>query len=154
MRALIAALLTAGLVAATASTAHACDPYWDWWRGWYDPCWDPPAYEAAWWDEPAYAVEPVIEGPAWSDPVVWVAPEADVLYAWAEPVPAAAPAAFDSGIALPTGGPFERERATRATVMRDRLGSVVIAVGPAAEMWIADRIATSTFVVALVHDRP
>jgi len=52
------------------------------------------------------------------------------------------------------GGPFERERATRATVMRDRLGSVVIAVGPAAEMWIADRIATSTFVVALVHDRP
>lgn len=51
------------------------------------------------------------------------------------------------------GGPFERERAARATVVRDRLGSVVIAVGPTAEMWIADRITTSTFVVALVHDR-
>jgi len=54
------------------------------------------------------------------------------------------------------GGPFDRHVAARqpATTVRDRLGSVVIAVGPAAEMWIADRIATSTFVVALVHDRP
>lgn len=54
------------------------------------------------------------------------------------------------------GGPFERTQTARqqTAVMRDRLGSIVIAVGPAAEMWIADRIATSTFVVALVHDRP
>jgi Flp pilus assembly protein CpaB len=54
------------------------------------------------------------------------------------------------------GGAFERERAAsaRSTSVRDRIGSVVVAVGPAAEMWIADRIATSTFVLALVHDRP
>lgn len=52
------------------------------------------------------------------------------------------------------GGPFDRHPAARqqATAIRDRLGSVVIAVGPVAEMWIADRIATSTFVIALVHD--
>lgn len=52
------------------------------------------------------------------------------------------------------GGPFDRHPAVRqqATALRDRLGSVVIAVGPVAEMWIADRIATSTFVIALVHD--
>lgn len=54
------------------------------------------------------------------------------------------------------GGPFDRvPTASRsATAIRDRLGSVVIAVGPVAEMWIADRIATSTFVLALVNDRP
>jgi Flp pilus assembly protein CpaB len=54
------------------------------------------------------------------------------------------------------GGPFERHGAAKqpATTIRDRLGSVVIAVGPAAEMLVADRIATSTFVIALVHDRP
>lgn len=52
------------------------------------------------------------------------------------------------------GGPFERERSPRSSAVRERLGSVVIAVGPTAEMWIADRIATSTFVLALVHDRP
>jgi pilus assembly protein CpaB len=54
------------------------------------------------------------------------------------------------------GGPFDRHPTTRqqAAAIRDRLGSVVIAVGPTAEMWIADRIATSTFVLALVHDRP
>ncbi|MBI2983004.1 MAG: Flp pilus assembly protein CpaB [Chloroflexi bacterium] len=54
------------------------------------------------------------------------------------------------------GGPFERlPTAPRAaTAIRDRLGSVVIAVGPVAQMWIADRIATSTFVLALVADRP
>lgn len=54
------------------------------------------------------------------------------------------------------GGAFDRPVLARqaATAVRDRLGSVVIAVGPTAEMWIADRIATSTFVIALVHDRP
>lgn len=52
------------------------------------------------------------------------------------------------------GGPFERERSPRSSAVRERLGSVVIAVGPMGEMWIADRIATSTFVIALVHDRP
>lgn len=54
------------------------------------------------------------------------------------------------------GGPFDRHAPSRqqTTAIRDRLGSIVVAVGPAAEMWIADRIATSTFVVALVHDRP
>lgn len=51
------------------------------------------------------------------------------------------------------GGAFERERTARSTTIRERLGSVVIAVGPVAQMWIADRIATSTFVIALVHDR-
>ena len=54
------------------------------------------------------------------------------------------------------GGPFDRLPAAprSAATIRDRLGSVVIAVGPVAEMWIADRIATSTFVLALVNDRP
>ena len=67
-----------------------------------------------------------------------------------------APAALVVDVRGEQGGSFERERATgqRATAIRDRLGSVVVAVGPAAEMWIADRIATSTFVLALVHDRP
>jgi Flp pilus assembly protein CpaB len=53
------------------------------------------------------------------------------------------------------GGPFERHPAARhqASAIRDRLGSVVVAVGPVAEMWIADRIATSTFVIALTSDR-
>lgn len=92
MRALIVALLTAVILALSASPVRACDPYWDWWCDWYDPYWDPPAYEVAWWDEPAYVVEPVIEAPAWSDPVVWVAPEVDALYAWAEPEPVVAPA--------------------------------------------------------------
>lgn len=54
------------------------------------------------------------------------------------------------------GGPFERARAgTRpATAIRERLGSVVVAVGPTAEMRIADRIGSSTFVLALVPVRP
>lgn len=54
------------------------------------------------------------------------------------------------------GGAFERHLSSRqpAGALRDRLGSVVIAVGPTAQMWIADRIASSTFVLALVHDRP
>lgn len=66
------------------------------------------------------------------------------------------PAALVVDVRGEQGGPFDRHPASRqpATTVRDRLGSVVIAVGPAAEMWIADRIATSTFVIALVHDRP
>jgi pilus assembly protein CpaB len=67
-----------------------------------------------------------------------------------------APAALVVDVRGEQGGAFERDRgtSTRSTTIRDRLGSVVVAVGPAAEMWIADRIATSTFVLALVHDRP
>ena len=66
-----------------------------------------------------------------------------------------APAVLVIDVRGEQGGSFERDRASgaRATSIRDRLGSVVVAVGPAAEMWIADRIATSTFVLALVHDR-
>jgi len=54
------------------------------------------------------------------------------------------------------GGPFERHPASRqpATAARDRLGSVVIAIGPTIELRIADRIATSTFVIALAAERP
>ncbi len=53
------------------------------------------------------------------------------------------------------GGPFERQGpgARAATAVRERLGSVVVAVGPSAELRIADRIASSTFVLALVSDR-
>lgn len=83
----------------------------------------------------------------------------------AVPMPGRAPAGRATELVAPAvlvidvrgeqGGPFERERGgQRGTAIRDRLGSVVVAVGPAAEMWIADRIATSTFVLALVHDRP
>lgn len=54
------------------------------------------------------------------------------------------------------GGPFERAPAgTRpATAARERLGSVIVAVGPAVEMRIADRIGTSSFVLALVPGSP
>lgn len=50
------------------------------------------------------------------------------------------------------GGPFAVPNGPRtaAGTVRDRLGSVVIAVGPDAELWIADRISTRTFVLALV----
>lgn len=67
-----------------------------------------------------------------------------------------APSALVIDVRGEQGGPFDRHPAARqqATAVRDRLGSVVVAVGPSAEMWIADRIATSTFVIALVHDRP
>lgn len=50
------------------------------------------------------------------------------------------------------GGALERGRPSKSVAVRERLGSVVIAVAPNAQMWIADRIATSTFVIALVHD--
>jgi pilus assembly protein CpaB len=53
------------------------------------------------------------------------------------------------------GGPFERERpASSGIATRERLGSVVIAVGPSDELIIADRIATSSFVLVLVPERP
>lgn len=53
------------------------------------------------------------------------------------------------------GGAFDR-RAPRqqAVVARERLGSVVIAVGPSDELLIADRIGTSSFVLVLVPERP
>lgn len=66
-----------------------------------------------------------------------------------------APAALVIDIRGEQGGPFERHPASlrAATSVRERLGSVVVAVGPAAELRIADRIGTSTFVLALVPDR-
>lgn len=69
--------LAAVLLLSAAAPARACDPYWDWWCDWYDPYWDLPAYDLTWWEEPWYAAEPVAE-PAWSDPVVWVAPQSDM----------------------------------------------------------------------------
>ncbi|HZC29880.1 MAG TPA: hypothetical protein VE261_00065, partial [Gaiellaceae bacterium] len=52
------------------------------------------------------------------------------------------------------GGPFERHpSASRsATSVRERLGSVVVAVDPAAELRIAERMSSSTFVLALVPE--
>lgn len=54
------------------------------------------------------------------------------------------------------GGAFERHTAARqsATAVRERLGSVVIAIGPQSELAVADRIATSTFVLVLAPERP
>lgn len=54
------------------------------------------------------------------------------------------------------GGPLERRaRATRpGTAVADRIGSVIIAVTPAAQMRVADRVVTSTFVLALATERP
>lgn len=84
----------------------------------------------------------------------------------AVPIPGRAPAGRVTELIAPGalvvdvrgehGGPFDSHPAARqqATAVRDRLGSVVIAVGPTAEMWIAERIATSTFVLALVDDLP
>lgn len=53
------------------------------------------------------------------------------------------------------GGPFERHPASArtATSVRERIGSVVVAVPLPFAMRIADRTATSTFVLALVTDR-
>ncbi len=67
-----------------------------------------------------------------------------------------APAALVIDVRGEQGGPFERAHAgTRpATAVRERLGSVVVAVGPTAEMRIADRIGSSTFVLALVPVHP
>jgi pilus assembly protein CpaB len=54
------------------------------------------------------------------------------------------------------GGSFERHpTASRsATSVRERMGSVVVAVSLPLAMRIADRSATSTFVIALVAERP
>jgi Flp pilus assembly protein CpaB len=54
------------------------------------------------------------------------------------------------------GAAFERHPAARqqGTASRDRLGSVVIAVGPSAELAVADRIPTSTFVLVLAPGAP
>jgi Flp pilus assembly protein CpaB len=53
------------------------------------------------------------------------------------------------------GGPFERPSPRDRTVIaRERLGSVVIAVGPSQELLVAARIATSSFVLVLVPERP
>ena len=51
---------------------------------------------------------------------------------------------------------FERSDRTRqqGTAPRDRLGSVVIAIGPSVEVALAERIPTSTFVLVLAPDRP
>ncbi|MDE3113349.1 MAG: Flp pilus assembly protein CpaB [Chloroflexota bacterium] len=50
------------------------------------------------------------------------------------------------------GAPFEHASAAGrpATAVRERIGSVIVAVGPSAELRIADRIGSSTFVLALV----
>ncbi len=55
----------------------------------------------------------------------------------------------EQGAPVPVRVPPERTVA----VPRDRIGSVVIAVTPEAELWIADRIPTSTFVLALVPEK-
>lgn len=48
------------------------------------------------------------------------------------------------------GGPFVSEQTANGLVVRERLGSVVIALGPSEELLIAERIATSSFVLVLV----
>jgi len=54
------------------------------------------------------------------------------------------------------GAAFDRHPASRqqGTAARDRLGSVVIAVGPTMELALADRIPSSTFVLVLAPDAP
>lgn len=65
------------------------------------------------------------------------------------------PAALVIDVRGEHGGPFERRaQAARSIVARERLGSVVIAVGPSDELLIADRIGSSTFVLVLVPERP
>jgi hypothetical protein len=48
------------------------------------------------------------------------------------------------------GGPFIPASASRGAVSIDRLGSVVVALPPADELRVADRIATSTFVLVFI----
>ncbi len=48
-----------------------------------------------------------------------------------------------------TGAAFDGERRAEAAIGAERLGSVVVAVPSADALWLADRIATSTFVLAL-----
>lgn len=65
------------------------------------------------------------------------------------------PAALVVDVRGDQGGAFERHPSRQpSTAARERIGSVVIAVGPSQELRIADRIATSTFVLALVPERP
>lgn len=53
------------------------------------------------------------------------------------------------------GGDLDRRNATQqpAGAIRERIGSVLIAVGPAQELLVADRTANSSFVLALVPRR-
>lgn len=52
------------------------------------------------------------------------------------------------------GGPIRRMGPSTAIVVPERLGSVVIAVGRSEELMIAERIATSSFVLVLVPPLP
>jgi len=53
------------------------------------------------------------------------------------------------------GGPFALPTASRAgSASIDRLGSVVVALPPGDELRVADRVATSTFVLVFVPIRP
>lgn len=54
------------------------------------------------------------------------------------------------------GGPFGRHPRTARSgaSVAERIGSVIVAVVPTAELRIADRVATSTFVIALAPERP
>ncbi len=53
------------------------------------------------------------------------------------------------------GGPIGRDDPSTSTIAaRERLGSVVIAVGPSEEMMIAERIASRSFVLVLVPPLP
>ena len=53
-----------------------------------------------------------------------------------------------------TGAPYGGSTAKSPTAYAtDRIGSVVIAIDPADEIRFADRIATSTFILALVGSR-
>ena len=84
----------------------------------------------------------------------------------AVPIPGRAPegrgtellvaSAFVIDVRGESGGELARRPEPRqpTTAIRERIGSVVIAVGPAQELLIADRTATSTFVLALVPRRP
>lgn len=96
MRPLAVAVLGLALLLASGGSARACDPFWDWWCDSYDPYWDVPAYDAAWWAEPAYAEEPAAYVPPTPDPIVWDAPQTDVLDVSpaVAPVPAPDPIAF------------------------------------------------------------
>lgn len=67
-----------------------------------------------------------------------------------------APAALVVDVRGEQGGAFDRRTSDprAATALRERLGSVIVAVGPAAEIRIAERMPSSTFVLALVPEHP
>ncbi len=52
-----------------------------------------------------------------------------------------------------SGAPFAPRDAKSAAIVADRMASVVIAIAPGDEVRVADRIATSTFVLALASAR-